>query len=387
MSKDYRLETKIYATEKSPDAMEKAIQQFNMDLISGEVGDIVFVTRDLDFANLASKGAFADLDTLLEQDTELNKADFIENIVDVLSVDGKLYGIAPYFNLNTLVGKEANVGVGENWTTTNVWNMLEQHKDSTLMYGMLNTDALGMFLRYNMGSYYDSGTGECRFDGESFKILLEIANRFPKELDLDELNAGLNDDSAYANDTRLLTDFLPYYGVYALQHYRVIFGEEVNLIGYPVDDGLGTSVSFGNGLYAISASSEKKEAAWQFIRQYLTKEYQESFIELDALGMSKGFPVRKDTFEQGIVNAMADAPDGTWLHGDVKFKVEPLSEADAEYFRQLVYGVTRSNFIDYQMFNIIMEEAGAYFSGDKTVDEVAEIIQNRVQLYVDENKS
>ncbi len=34
--------------------------------------------------------------------------------------------------------------------------------------------------------------------------------------------------------------------------------------------------------------------------------------------------------------------------------------------------------------NIIFEEAAAYFSGQKTAAEVADIIQSRVQIYVNE---
>ena len=37
------------------------------------------------------------------------------------------------------------------------------------------------------------------------------------------------------------------------------------------------------------------------------------------------------------------------------------------------------------MANIISEEAGAYYSGEKTLDEVTRIIQSRVSLYLSEN--
>lgn len=381
-STDYRLELKVYAEDESPDALKAAVTQFNMDLISGNAGDIIFVNRDMDFTNLAAKGAFADLDTFLEQDPELDKSDFIENIVGTLSVDGKLYGIAPYFELNTLVGKTSNVGTGESWTVSDIQNMLKTHENSVLMYGMRNVDALGMFLRYNMNSYYNPQTGECHFNGEDFKAVLEMAAAFPDELDLEEVNANWDNVSDYANDVRLLDKYASYYGFYGLQHYRVIFGAEVSLIGYPVDTGSGTSVSFGNGLYTISSASDNKEAAWQFIRQYLSEEYQSETYE-DGI-MKYGFPIRKDVFERLIETAMAEKPEAVWTHGDTQFELEPLSEEDAEYFRKLVYGVTRNNFIDYQMYQIIMEEAGAYFSGQKTVDEVADVIQNRVQLYVNE---
>ena len=38
-----------------------------------------------------------------------------------------------------------------------------------------------------------------------------------------------------------------------------------------------------------------------------------------------------------------------------------------------------------QILELINEEAAGYFEGQKSVDEVAKVIQNRVQLYVDVN--
>ena len=38
------------------------------------------------------------------------------------------------------------------------------------------------------------------------------------------------------------------------------------------------------------------------------------------------------------------------------------------------------------VWQIIQEESEAYFTGDKSIEEVADIIDNRVQLYLDENR-
>ena len=38
-----------------------------------------------------------------------------------------------------------------------------------------------------------------------------------------------------------------------------------------------------------------------------------------------------------------------------------------------------------QVLELINEEAAGYFEGQKSVDEVTKVIQNRVQLYVDVN--
>ena len=52
----------------------------------------------------------------------------------------------------------------------------------------------------------------------------------------------------------------------------------------------------------------------------------------------------------------------------------------------LVKEATPSFYVeDNEIIKIINEEAGAYYSGQKVVDNVIGIIQNCVQLYVNEN--
>lgn len=41
---------------------------------------------------------------------------------------------------------------------------------------------------------------------------------------------------------------------------------------------------------------------------------------------------------------------------------------------------------DDAVIRIIMEEAGAYYSGQKSAEDAVGIIQNRVQVYVHENR-
>ena len=38
-----------------------------------------------------------------------------------------------------------------------------------------------------------------------------------------------------------------------------------------------------------------------------------------------------------------------------------------------------------EILNIISEEASGYFEGQKSVEDVAAVVQNRVQLYMNEN--
>ena len=42
--------------------------------------------------------------------------------------------------------------------------------------------------------------------------------------------------------------------------------------------------------------------------------------------------------------------------------------------------------VDYNISNIVLEEVGAYFSGQKSAKETADVIQSRVKVYILESK-
>ena len=44
------------------------------------------------------------------------------------------------------------------------------------------------------------------------------------------------------------------------------------------------------------------------------------------------------------------------------------------------------NYYNEAVSNIISEEAAAYFNGDKSIDDVCKIIQDRATTFINENK-
>ena len=61
-----------------------------------------------------------------------------------------------------------------------------------------------------------------------------------------------------------------------------------------------------------------------------------------------------------------------------------ITEKDAEVYRSIIENTHRSYSNDSGMMEIIMEEAGSYFEKGKDAAMVAEVIQNRVSVYVAE---
>jgi len=61
-----------------------------------------------------------------------------------------------------------------------------------------------------------------------------------------------------------------------------------------------------------------------------------------------------------------------------------LTEEELEGFYELLKHAVRGNS-ESMIIQIVIEEVSPFLSGQKTAEEVAAIIQSRVQLYLDEN--
>lgn len=75
--------------------------------------------------------------------------------------------------------------------------------------------------------------------------------------------------------------------------------------------------------------------------------------------------------------------------GEVKvFGVDlyPAKEEEVIAIRGLIESIDRMERFDETVLSIISEEAGAYFNGQKSVDEVVAVIQSRANIYMNENR-
>lgn len=67
-------------------------------------------------------------------------------------------------------------------------------------------------------------------------------------------------------------------------------------------------------------------------------------------------------------------------------KTEPFTQEEVEEICQFIYGVNRTAYYNEEIRNIIIEDAEAFFSGQRSAQEAAGIIQSRAQVYVNENR-
>ena len=76
----------------------------------------------------------------------------------------------------------------------------------------------------------------------------------------------------------------------------------------------------------------------------------------------------------------------SWTYDDFSMDIYAATQEDVDAIKELITATDNALQLDQNIQNIITEEAGGYFQGQKTAQEVADIIQSRIQIYVNENR-
>lgn len=384
-NQDTRIQIKSYM--EGMDDWEAAQTAFNNDLITGNCPDIVLLSGgSQDMYNYMRKGSFAQLDEFLASDAQLDAADLFPNVKEALSYDGKLYGITPGFGITTLAMKAA-YAPAEGRISYQDLMQLEQQLGTKAFYMQSKSDLFYMQMNLGQADYIDVRNGKCEF-GQNFVDALNYMQQYPDEIDYESPDYYSDYTSIYRNDQAILTYMY-------LDNFRSFnraeneqFGEEIALVGFP-GTGEGGSVIELHSVLAISAKSKQKEAAWQFVRQFLDAEFQ--------LANEYAFPSRLSVCEQKMQNEMKRPfytdIDGTqieydesyWM-GDKEVVYQPISQERAQYLMDYIQTITDVYYYNDRIFAIIEEETAPVWAGQKTPEQAVQVIQSRVQTYIDENR-
>ena len=84
------------------------------------------------------------------------------------------------------------------------------------------------------------------------------------------------------------------------------------------------------------------------------------------------------------VEGTYEVAKGTYQGKGTYIEVFTATQADVEAVKKLVEEADNRYEYNTEILNIITEEAEGYFVGQKALEQTTEIIQNRVQLYLQE---
>ncbi|MDE7261966.1 MAG: hypothetical protein K2N78_07930 [Oscillospiraceae bacterium] len=404
-SEKYRIEVKDYAEYNTASDSSAGLQKLNTEIIAGVVPDIL-CTDELPVKQYAARGYLEDLWPFIDNDPDLGRDKLMTKPLEADQVNGKLYEIFGSFAIQTAVGPSKIVGDRMSWTLADLQAALEKMPEGCAIFGEDDTKdgMLSTILYMNMESFVDWDSGKCYFDSDNFKSLLAFCNGFAAEYDYDNVDWDEWEDS----DTRILTGkqllsvcYLSNFS-YSFRRNQVLFDGGPAYVGYPMEDGsVGSCFSLPT-CYAISSTCKDKDGAWSYLRQVLlpSEEGEERYYY-------SGFSINKADFDKALEEAMTPEymtdengeimmdEDGEpmtwglgslWLEDGTELPFHLPTQEEVDQVMALYNAITTVYRYDKSISDIVNDVAGGYFAGDKTLDETASLIQNRVNLYVNESK-
>ena len=351
----------------------------------------------LPYRQMAQRGYLEELWPYIENDPELGREAVLEAPLKASEVDGGLYMLYKHVTIATLTGPESVVGKRCGWTLEELLETFSTMPEgSTIMrYDATRWDIYSRVLSPTLDQFIDWGAGTCSFDSEEFRTMLEFLNALPDKVETAPSRAERNEEwvhRALGGLQMLEAECL--FSLNTVLHADAYFGgdEHASFVGFPTADGRSGSFFRPEGrILGMSSVCEHKEEAWDFMRQLIVRKYRSTgAIKNDRWYMKIHIPVNREDYEVGNRYDMSEGPEELFYYyehyvGGPKIKLYPLTEEQLQRFETLMNSITRLYWPDDALSDLVWDAIGPYFAGDKTIDQVIDLVQNRAGLYVSES--
>ena len=390
---DYHAKIVSYEHYENPE------QRLNIDITTGNAPDIISydpgsigsVSELLD--SLEKKGLLEDLSPYLEADPDLDEDELMETPLKLLKTDGKLTRTAPVFYLYCAVGSRKAVGDRLTWS----WDDYERiYREQSEENNIQNFGGAGPFGIWSLSfqcswkQYVDVSAGEVHFQDGNYTKQIEMLKQMQS---LEGTNWG-KEEKEFVEDFSLTEGWF-----YEISYYEYLkkpdssdssraFCEknDLQLIGMPTDSGTGVAIGFPYE-FAVLASSDKKEGAWQLLSSFW--KYNTSHFT--------GLPMIKTDFDYTMVCSMAKenykiknkkyyykTPDGKKEYYDEVFDRMPSGFEITKRQRKNIEDIINLADTVYLPYESKLCEIIRDIDTVKTTQEIAEELESRIGLYVSE---
>lgn len=340
---------------------EDVEERLSVELMAGRGPDIITGSVMNVSESILKKGVLVDLapglDAMGITDEEYFPA------VRALRMEDHVYGIRTNIHPNGYWMRESVLGGREQPDIETLVEKLYTYPDQEAVW---HTNARSeIILEYllsgseNLWGMIDWENGTCDFSGELFARILEIAKRY----------ADPERKTQDAEERWLVFFYNP-----VRDSRKQVESEGKVIINYPFDDGNHPAYERIGEVLMINANSKHQEGVWDFFAYLLGGEGQCYATDPSSLTVSKemsrnSFAYYLNLLEEGRMQTTMD------------FTPESIEElyAFTEDARDIPLGTK-------EILDIIYEEAQTFCDGDKPLEEVCNVIQKRVQLYISETK-
>ena len=374
-----------YMPDDSQDDVSNEMLQDNMslndklamDIMNGIGPDILIFTDDM--GRLNNSNNLADLSMYLG---ELDQDKYFTNVINAAKTDGKLYQLPVTFGIEGIHTDSGNAGASGLGFTTKEYE--------EFLYGPLNgydLDQAGQ--AYYFANLFNAmsdkfiSNGKVDFSGPEFAELAEFVKNNVREkaptMDSDEMSNEKrfqNDSTARLVEYASIVMYLS--GVNDMKGSRAI-------LGIPSSDGRGPMLTTILSV-AVSAQAVNVEACAEFAKLLLSDEIQTKYA------VSDHFTVNREVYKknESLILDYCNGARGNQEFGIDRRTFEPVknrmkfTEDDMSYLENIILNCSHFNSSDASVNIILIEEMPPYFLGQKDLNSVIKIAQDRAQKVLDE---
>lgn len=378
-SNDCKIEICLYSGLDETDGADR----LQADIASGKIPDLIDLAG-VDGMTYIRQGIVADLTPLLEQDPEISESDFVENAVSTYRYGEGLYAIPTIFWLDSLVGKTSCLGGRTGWTLEEFREYADALPDpGAATAGASKEEMFNRIMIQYAERYIDWENGTCSFDSGEFLELLEFVNRFPDHAaeDEEQIVDKIRADKMLLYPTTMNCAL-------AFQLNQAIFGEETTYIGFPSESGSGSKMMIFGNAFGISQNCKNKDAAWAFLKSMYTSDSKtiDGFPTYKA-SLEKAFDFASmGTYRTDENGVRTEQPKYELPYGGLTFEIYAATEEEIGQLRSLIENAEPADIRTPGIYAILQEEASAFFEGQRSAAEAADIMQSRVALYINERR-
>lgn len=349
------------------------LRRTEIDLAAGKGADIIISNAVSDVSSLLEKEVFADLTPFMEA-SGLREEDFFPSAFSGWKDDNGTYGLRFISRVSNFWLDTAVIGEEAITDADDLVNRLLAYPGDGIFphWGEIYILRTLLGCSENLCGMVDFENNTCSFEGELFVKMLETAKKYAdNERNENAIEAG---------------DSMEYRNFFAFNDSEFLSSKGRKAVGYLFDDGMYPKME--GDVIAINAKSDKKEGAWAFLNFLLGEEAQSNFCRDASRTIDYTyFPVNRNAFEK--LCKFESKPSLTFPDGYVdSFGTQwanPTEERMAE-LRAVLENARSAPLHTEPVIKMIVEETQAYFSGDKSLAEVQQTLQNRVTLYLQEKK-
>lgn len=369
---EYHVTIRICQENDSITSREDAYTRLNASLLGTDPPDLLFLNNIWYGDELAEQGYLEDLKPFLASSERIGVDDFYPELISYGTCGDVLYTIPYSFELDTIEVPTSDWNGGSGWTYS---QMLEYLK------GKSEYSPFGVFyimkfclLQNTIDYFVDEEQGEAHFDSPEFlELLAYMKDCMEKE--------GMMDP-----DRRRIMRWNMCWSLASFGTQDRDSGEEYVFTGFPYPDGTMRTILRGRLEFAIVSTARNKEGAWKFMEELLSPEPAEKGLWPDQLlsnrnNMQKFIETELALYEQEYVEGLDEDGNVIKYYSD-----HSITQAHVDNFEKALAGGRKVSSMNMVLGAIIYEEADYYFNGTKSAEEVADIIQNKANLYLAENQ-